>query len=74
MTDSYTFHLTAELWDKETNTYYLRYQPKNQRSVGTTLRVKSDFDIIDLQCSVLPDNAVQISNPIVKTYQSGAKI
>lgn len=74
VTDSYTFHLTAELWDKETNTYYLRYQPKNQRSVGTTLRVKSDFDIIDLQCSVFPDNAVQISNPVVKTYQSGAKI
>lgn len=74
VTDSYTFHLTAELWDKETNTYYLRYQPKNQRSIGTTLRVKSDFDIIDLQCSVFPDNAVQISNPVVKTYQSGAKI
>jgi hypothetical protein len=34
-------------WDELTNTYYLRYQPQYQRSIGASLDIVSDFAIRD---------------------------
>lgn len=48
-------------WDKLTNTYYLRYQPKNQRSIGANYSIQSDFRISYIGIGNKPDT-VQISD------------
>lgn len=48
-------------WDKITNTYYLRYQPKNQRSIGASYHIESDFRIGSISIGNKPDT-IQISN------------
>ena len=47
--------VTAEMWDKLTNTLYLRYQPAKQRGVGAQLCIESDFAIGQIACDYLPD-------------------
>ena len=46
-------------WDELTNTYYLRYQPQYQRSIGASLDIVSDFAIRDFCVGSQPDT-VQI--------------
>lgn len=39
------FHIEKSMWDKETNTILLRYQPRYQEGVGFRISLKSDFAI-----------------------------
>lgn len=57
-----TFNIKASDWDKLTNTFYIRYQPKNQRSVGTSINLTSDFPLASMTVSYSQDTTVQISN------------
>ena len=57
-----TFNIKASDWDKLTNTFYIRYQPKNQRSVGTSINLTSDFPLASMSVSYSQDTTVQISN------------
>lgn len=69
------FLITADMFDKVTNSYYLRYQPKLQRGVGLSLSIESDYDIIELSCSAIPDTTVQLSKPFSKqNVINGGKI
>lgn len=42
-TNSKSFHIKKEDWDKETSTLYLRYQPKIQLASAFKLNISSDF-------------------------------
>ena len=67
--------ITADMFDKVTNSYYLRYQPKLQRGVGLSLSIESDYDIIELSCSAIADTTVQLSKPFSKqNVINGGKI
>ena len=69
------FLITADMFDKVTNSYYLRYQPKLQRGVGLSLSIESDYDIIELSCSAIADTTVQLSKPFSKqNVINGGKI
>lgn len=46
-TETKTVKVKASDWDELTNTYYLRYQPQYQRSIGASLDIVSDFAIRD---------------------------
>lgn len=56
-----TFNISASDWDKETNTIYLRYQPKYQECVGMSVAIESDFAIATLDMSSSSQGVVQIS-------------
>lgn len=73
-TNKQLFHVTKNDWDALSQTFLIRYQPKYQRSIGTSLKVKSDFDIQDLQCSFVQDTALQISKVTNNKITVGAKI
>lgn len=60
-TEEKVINIKESDWDKITNTYYLRYQPKNQRSMGASYHIESDFRIGSISISNKPDT-VQISN------------
>ena len=69
------FLITSDMFDKVTNSYYLRYQPKLQRGVGLSLSIESDYDIIELSCSAVADTTVQLSKPFSKqNVINGGKI
>lgn len=69
------FLITSDMFDKVTNSYYLRYQPKLQRGVGLSLSIESDYDIIELSCSATADTTVQLSKPFSKqNVINGGKI
>lgn len=48
MTEKTTFKIRESDWDKETNTIYLRYQPKEQRGLGISFKINSPFKIASL--------------------------
>ena len=48
MTEKTTFRIKESDWDKETNTIYLRYQPKEQRGLGISFKINSPFKIASL--------------------------
>lgn len=48
MTEKTTFKIKASDWDKETDTIYLRYQPKEQRGLGISFKINSPFKIAAL--------------------------
>ena len=48
MTEKTTFRIKENDWDKETNTIYLRYQPKEQRGLGISFKINSPFKIASL--------------------------
>lgn len=50
-TESKTFNITSNMWDPNSNTLLLRFQPKYQESVGFSLIIKSDFAIAELKIS-----------------------
>jgi len=48
MTEKTIFRIKESDWDKETNTIYLRYQPKEQRGLGISFKINSPFKIASL--------------------------
>ena len=60
-TEEKVINIKESDWDKITNTYYLRYQPKNQRSIGASYHIESDFRIGSISIGNKPDT-IQISN------------
>lgn len=59
-TDTQDFIINANDWD-DNGFIYIRYQPQYQRSIGSSIEIISDFEIFDLQASILPDNTKQLS-------------
>lgn len=55
------FNINASDWDKESNTIYLRYQPKYQECVGMSVDIESDFAIATLDMSSAIQGVAQIS-------------
>lgn len=51
VSESKDFSITQDMWDKESNTLFLRYQPKNQSATGFSFSIKSPFAIATLQIS-----------------------
>ena len=45
------FSITKDMWDKESKTVFLRYQPQNQAATGFSVHIKSPFAIASLQIS-----------------------
>ena len=43
------FSITRDMWDKESKTVFLRYQPQNQAATGFSVHIKSPFAIATLQ-------------------------
>lgn len=60
-TEEKTFKIAATDWDKETHSFYLRYQPKYQTSVGVSFTVESDFPIAQMSAGVTPLGVTQIA-------------
>ena len=50
-----TFNVTPDMWDKDTGTLFLRYQPKNQAATGFSVHIESPFAIATLQVSESPE-------------------
>lgn len=61
MSESKDFLINPSDWDKETDTFYIRYQPKNQECVGISVKVKSDFPIADFNIGHMTDGTLQVS-------------
>lgn len=51
MSQKKEFSITKDMWDKESKTVFLRYQPQNQAATGFSVRIKSPFAIASLQIS-----------------------
>lgn len=43
------FNITPDMWDKQTRTLFLRYQPKLQAATGFSVHISSPFSIASLQ-------------------------
>lgn len=55
--------LLPSSWDKETDSYYLRFQPHLQKGIGVCLELDSPFAILDITCGYSGfDGAAQISH------------
>ena len=63
------FVINADQWD-ENGFIYIRYQPQYQRSVASSLELISDFELFELQASILPDNNKQLSADYKQTTTS----
>lgn len=55
---SKTFNITADMWDKDSNTILLRYQPQYQEAEGFQVEIQSDFPIAELKISETPVSRV----------------
>jgi hypothetical protein len=60
-TEEKVFEIKASDWDKETNTFYIRYQPKNQECIGMSVNLESDFAIADFDIGYSTDGTIQVS-------------
>ncbi|VVB60776.1 Uncharacterised protein [uncultured archaeon] len=60
-TDSKKIVIKSSDWD-DNGCYYLRFQPKYQRSIGAMLNVNSPFAIVDISCSVSSGGEAQVSH------------
>ena len=60
-TEEKTFTINASDWDKESNTFYIRYQPKNQECLGMSVNLISDFAIADFDIGHSTDGTIQVS-------------
>lgn len=47
--------ITKDMWDKESKTVFLRYQPGNQAATGFSVHIKSPFAIATMQISSSPE-------------------
>lgn len=53
--DTKEFNVTSDMWDKESGTLFLRYQPKNQAATGFSVHITSPFPIATLQIGATPE-------------------
>jgi hypothetical protein len=53
--DTKEFNVTPDMWDKESGTLFLRYQPKNQAATGFSVHITSPFPIATLQIGSTPE-------------------
>lgn len=60
-TEEKAFTINASDWDKESNTFYIRYQPKNQECIGMSVNIVSDFAIADFDIGYSTDGTIQVS-------------
>ena len=60
-TEEKAFTINASDWDKESNTFYIRYQPKNQECIGMSVNIVSDFAIADFDIGYSTDETIQVS-------------
>ena len=60
-TEEKAFTINASDWDKESNTFYIRYQPKNQECLGMSVNIVSDFAIADFDIGYSTDGTIQVS-------------
>ena len=60
-TEEKSFIINASDWDKESNTFYIRYQPKNQECLGMSVNIVSDFAIADFDIGYSTDGTIQVS-------------
>ena len=60
-TEEKAFTINASDWDKESNTFYIRYQPKNQECIGMSVNLVSDFAIADFDIGHSTDGTIQVS-------------
>ena len=61
ITEEKIFNINASDWDKESNTFYIRYQPKNQECIGMSINLVSDFAIADFDIGYSTDGIIQVS-------------
>ena len=54
-TDIKEFNITKDMWDKNSSTIFIRYQPKYQAATGFSVRIESPFAIASLQISATPE-------------------
>ena len=50
-----TFNINPSMWDKDSKTLFIRFQPKHQLCTGFLLKLQSDFAIASLQISETPE-------------------
>lgn len=55
VTDEKLLPVTKDMWDKESKTVFLRYQPGNQAATGFSVHIKSPFAIATMQISSSPE-------------------
>lgn len=54
--------LLPSSWDKETDSFYLRFQPHLQKGIGVCLEIESPFAIMDINCGYTGfDGAAQVT-------------
>jgi hypothetical protein len=53
--ESKEFNITESMWDKESNTIFIRYQPENQAATGFSVHITSPFAIATLQVASTPE-------------------
>lgn len=49
------FNITPDMWDKESKTLFIRYQPENQAAAGFSVHIISPFAIATMQVSATPE-------------------
>lgn len=54
-TEEKEFNVTSDMWDKESGTLFLRFQPKYQVGTGFSVKIESPFAIASLQISSTPE-------------------
>jgi hypothetical protein len=62
VSETKTYNIKATDWDNDTGTFYIRYQPRNQRCIGAQLTVETDFPVSDMACSYSSDGVLQIAH------------
>lgn len=58
------FNITPDMWDKVSNTIFLRYQPGNQDATGFSVHIISPFAIATMQISSQPETIQNSKNNI----------
>lgn len=56
------FNITPDMWDKVSNTIFLRYQPGNQDATGFSVHIISPFAIATMQISSQPETVQNSKN------------
>lgn len=64
-TETKEFKIKSTDWDKDTKSYYLRYQPKYQTSVGFSLLVESESPIYSIAFGATPLGVTQLTKASV---------
>lgn len=75
-TETTAFKIKSSDWDESTSSLVLRYQPKMQRGLGTSFKIKSPFSIAAMGVSNTIDNKItdSISRSAVIAPEVGTNI